>query len=93
MAEWKSYRELSRTDIGTTTGEFTFDRINTGSLQRIADATELMAKNYRQLLEDAAYYKERYNESLQTRKTMLRRISALKGVITKLQRRIINGKR
>ena len=57
--------------------------IQIGCLQRVADATELMAKNYATLIEDRNWYKrmaeDRYKEILKLRKSN----SALRGVITK----------
>lgn len=64
----------------------TLEEINSGSLQRIADATEAMAKNYTNLLSEIQslkeardYYRDRNNEKDRT-------ISALRGVITKLKK-------
>jgi hypothetical protein len=78
------FRKMSKTEYSSEA--HTTDNINIGSLQRIADATELMAKNYQSLLNDVKYYKERYNESLDTRKKLIRRISALRGAITRLKK-------
>jgi hypothetical protein len=66
----------------------TVERINAGSLQRIADAAELMAKNHTELV------RERDSERLQAEfwkgraGASGRSIVALRGVITKLKRRI-----
>ncbi len=63
------------------------DQINAGSLQRIADATELMAKNYQQLLTDIERYKIYQKENLDQIDSLDRRISAYKAVITRLKNR------
>lgn len=40
----------------------TLEQVNAGSLQRIADATELMAKNYRQMQSDLEHSEKRVNQ-------------------------------
>ena len=77
-------RELSKQEFISTVGN-TNESISTGALQRIADATELMAKNYIKLQDDAAMYKRWYNESREQKEKLYRQISALKGVITELK--------
>lgn len=64
----------------------TIEEINAGSLQRIADASEKMATNYTQLQNDLALYKKWYFERGERLQKLERRISALRGVITKLKR-------
>jgi len=79
-------RELSKQNFESANGN-TLEAIGAGSLQRIADATELMAKNYLQLQTDRELYKRWYNESKAQKEKLYRQISALKGVITKLKKR------
>lgn len=56
----KSFRDHSKTDWGSNTNEFPgLERINAGSLQRIADATEAMAKNYIEQQQSLEYYRNR----------------------------------
>lgn len=69
----------------TGTTPLTLEQINTGCLQRIADSTELMARNYNAILQDLGTYKRWYKEQLDEIETLNRRISSLKGVITKLK--------
>jgi len=64
----------------------TREDINSGSLQRIADATELMASNYQKLLTDAQSSKEAYHKSIERERKLERRIAALKGVITRIKK-------
>ena len=85
MDEWKSYREASKIDWGSKAHDC-YDQIKLGSLLRIADATELMAKNYRQLIEERDQYKKRYEESLEGGNHLRLRIAALQGVVTKMKR-------
>lgn len=88
MADFKGYREASRTNWGTSDGEhrLSLDQINCGALLRIADATELMAKRHSELIaqkesaqRSAAYYEDLYRRCD-------RRLSAAKGQITKLKK-------
>ena len=62
------------------------ETINCGSLQRIADACDLMAKNHSQLIADRDRFELYWKEERATRERRDRTISALNGVITKLKR-------
>lgn len=68
------------------TGNSNIEDINAGSLQRIADATEKMAGNFIALQNDRDMYKRWYEETGKEKTKLYRRISALKGVITKLKK-------
>ena len=63
----------------------TVEDINSGSLQRIADATELMSQNFIRLQNDRDMYKRWYDKEKEEKERLYRRVSALKGVITKLK--------
>lgn len=69
-----------------------FEALNCGSLQRIADATELMAINHINLQNELDRYKMWYNEERECTQRMARTISAQKGVITKLKNKLQNGR-
>jgi hypothetical protein len=64
------------------------DNMNLGCLMRIADATEVMAKNYNDLIAERDKIKRWYNGAFETAKSLRRRISALRGVITKLRKQL-----
>lgn len=85
---FKSYRDSSRVNYGTNDDakSLTLEQINTGSLLRIADATELMAKNHIQLQNDLDWYKKRYPEQREEIAHLNNRIRSLKGVITRLKK-------
>jgi len=68
------------------TGNPNRDDINAGSLQRIADATEKMAQRYDDLLSSREYYKARCADLERRNNSLLRRLAALRGVITRLKR-------
>jgi hypothetical protein len=84
----KSFKEQSR-DNWYPQDDFLMsnEQLKAGCLQRIADATEIMAKNYVQLQEDAKMYKEWWEQRVETCNRLNRRIAALQGVITKMKRR------
>jgi hypothetical protein len=68
-------------------GEGTLNDINAGSLQRIADATEKMAKNYVDLQNNLDSYKKLFEDRGGALDRMYRRNSALRGQITKLRKK------
>ena len=79
------YRDASRRNW-ITHGETAADReIEIGCLQRIADATELMAKNYVALQNDRDMYERWYEEKREQYQRAKRRIAALKGYITRIK--------
>lgn len=64
----------------------TIEHINAGSLQRIADATELMTKNYVDCQDTRDTYQRWYKEEQAKTQKLALRVAALKGVITKLKK-------
>jgi hypothetical protein len=67
-------RESSRQNWAS---QGTIAEINSGSLQRIADATEIMAQNFVTLQKDRDWYKGRTNELTDANVRLHRRIAAL----------------
>ena len=63
------------------------DYVNMASLQRIADATELMAKRHQELLADVDWHMKRGDRWKDNAEKYQRQIKALKGVITKLKKK------
>ncbi len=76
-----------------------YEEINTGSLQRIADACELMAQRYANLIDERYAdliderdrYRRYHTEECKRRAHRENQIRSLKGVITKLRRRLEKG--
>lgn len=62
------------------------EEINSGSLQRIADATEKMASSYDAVRNDRDYYKRAYEERRNYAAHLERRIASLKGAITRAKK-------
>ena len=82
----KDYRELSLQNW--TPDVATVERINAGSLQRIADAAEKMASSYLALQKDRDYYKRMYEGAQASAKAWKQSHTALKGVVTKKENQI-----
>lgn len=64
------------------------EEVNRGSLQRIADACELMAKSHQQLINDRDMYKRWYEEKGARCEKLEYSIRAYKATITKLKRQL-----
>lgn len=89
---FKSYRKESRIDWGVNTDNpLTVEQINCGSMLRIADATEAMAKNYVALQDEAARYKRWYEDERRESASLRRRNITLRGQITKLRNKLKLG--
>lgn len=87
MSEFKDFRKESRTAWGVHTGlSLSAEQIQLGAVLRIADATENMASNHAQLIEDRDRYKKWYEAERVNVDRLRRRVAALRGVITKLRR-------
>lgn len=90
MSVFKSYREESRTNWGVTVSEATKpdrDQLQLGCLLRIADATELMAKNFIQLQNDRDMYKRWYDQEVAKNARLRRQVSAYVGIVKKLKQK------
>lgn len=61
------------------------EHINTGCLQRIAAATELMSSSYSVIINDRNYYQERLKQEQNCTKRMANQIRGLKSALTKLK--------
>lgn len=85
----RSYREESRKDWGLAepTGAMTAERIQMGAILRIADATEKMAQRHTELIAQRDRYEARAEYFEKQTLFLERRVSALKGQITKLKKK------
>ena len=88
----QTFKELSKKHWciadETTLKEVTFEQIRIGTLQRIADATELMAKNYSNLISEVADLRDenkRLNNALNAEKSAK---SRLKNKINQTQKEV-----
>lgn len=86
MQNKKLYKAESKKEWYTT-GNISTEQLQLGAIMRIADATEKIAQNYSSLIEERDRYKRWYNEGSEERRRLERRISSLKGVITKIKKR------
>lgn len=61
------------------------EQLQLGCLQRIADATEIMAKDYRELIEERNRYERWYREERGRREALERSIRTYKANYTRLK--------
>jgi hypothetical protein len=87
MDNEKSYKEQSREIWYNPNGKPTIEQLTFGCLQRIADAQEAMSNNYVKLLKDIEYLRNRNRELFADNERMARRISSLKGHITRMKKK------
>lgn len=88
---WKSYRDGSRTNWGTNNDVLTIEQINCGALLRIADASEAMAREYNRLISENQHLKSRVLSRNAEIERLLKQRSALRGVVTRLKKRLAPG--
>ena len=80
------FRKESRKDWHTTAVTLSNDQLKLGSLQRIADAVELMARSHATLISERDLYK-RWHEEERAKTHRLRRVNAgLRGHIKRMKR-------
>ena len=81
-----TFRQSSRLDwLPTQSGGPSDTQIACGALQRIADATEVMAKNHAALIAERDRYERWYKEAKAGAERLARSNSALRGTITRLK--------
>lgn len=87
----KEFRDESRKNYGCDVEGaegLSLERLNTGSLMRIADSLEKMEQPFTRLLDEIEYFRRR-NKALNADIEFLRRSNAaLKGQITKLKKKL-----
>lgn len=84
----ESFKELSKQEWS---GNANLENINCGSLQRIADAVELMASNYAELIRQRDHYKrwvENYHKEIDS---LSRTNAGLRGTITRMKNKANDG--
>jgi hypothetical protein len=82
----ENFRAESRKDWHRLNGAASTEELQLGCLQRIADATEMMAKNHDQLVRDRDMYRRWYEQEKAAAKRLVGSVNALRGVITKMRR-------
>lgn len=78
-------RDASKSNYSPEMGAGTYEEINCGSLQRIADAMDKMASSYDRLREERDRYEQWYRDRNLRVEELERQVAALRGVITKLR--------
>lgn len=89
---FKSYRDGSKTNFGSATGDtgMTLEQINAGSLMRIADATEKMAHRHTELIEQRDRFERWYKNELERVEHLRRSNAALRGHLKRLKKQLSN---
>ena len=83
----ESFRKESRRDWSTSGGAApTLEWLQFGAIQRIADATELMARRHQELVDERDRYKRWYDTEHSEARRLARSNNALRGQITKLKK-------
>lgn len=86
MADFKSYRQVSKVDYGTSADTVSLDQINTGSFLRIADSMEKMAANHVALVDERDRLKRWYEDERARNQKWSRRYAALQGHFNRLKK-------
>ena len=84
----KNLRKLSKYDYRSSQGN-TLEAIRTGSLQRIADATEIMAKNHNDLIRDRDYWKREWEWERDENERLRKSNAALRGHFNRLKKQLV----
>ena len=82
MSDFRTIARASWDDSGSST----IEKINAGSLQRIADATEKMAASYDALRIDRDYWRDKSVRQAAEISALKHSIRSLRGAITRLKR-------
>ena len=85
---WKKISKVEWTTVGQDDSNDTREKVKLGSLQRIADACELMAQNHAELICDRDNFKRWYEEGKADLQHAENSNRSLRGQITKLRKRL-----
>jgi hypothetical protein len=93
MSKHKGFREESKMEYGQSRGgSSTLEEINAGSLMRMADSMEVIAKDRVKLERDYFYMRNDRDYHKEAANTARRSAAALKGVIARMKRKAQAGK-
>lgn len=81
-----AFKVESRKDWYAGNRQPTMEELAFGAFQRIADATELMAKNHAQLISDRDWYAKQYKHRGEQIDTLKRQVAALRGVVGRMKK-------
>ena len=86
----KNFKEWSKDNWGLTKDDAkpSDEQIRVGCLQRIADATELIAKNYNDLLREKKRYEQWYRQEREENASLRRSLIAHKANYTRLKNKL-----
>lgn len=92
MPPFKDYRIESKARYGTEGENLTLNQINTGCMQRIADAVEIMVADRVKLERDLTYYKERCKSNQNTIEALRNKVIGMSGARTRYKNQIASLK-
>lgn len=81
----ENHTDMSRGEWHSAVPGAVREDIQTGCLQRIATATEKMARSYGNLIEERDRYKWLFENERKFANLLQRRVSALRGTITRMK--------
>ena len=84
----RTMRDASRQEFTTKDGAPGYEAINGGSLQRIADACELMAKDRAQMEHELAWQTKLAERRLESLEQERNRVNGLRGYIKRLKKKL-----
>lgn len=77
-------RDLSKSQLDVTPG-CSYDAVNAGSLQRIADSSERMAENYARIINDRDRFQRQYQQEQAESGRLARSNAALRGILKRMK--------
>lgn len=87
----KDFKEHSRTGyFNKDNSQPTTEQLNLGCMQRIANATELMATNFLKLQQDNEYLRNRNKSLISSNEFLARQSASYKGKFNRLKKSIAN---
>jgi hypothetical protein len=82
-------REISKREWIINSAQPTHQEIQTGAVQRIADAVEKMAGSYASLISDRNYYKDMYEAEQKESRRLRASRNSLRGALTVAKRKAV----
>jgi len=86
----KSLRNISRNNYNHSGDNPDREELKIGALLRIADATEVMSKNYSDLIRERDRYKKWYQNQREKNERLEKTIAGQKGWITRFRNKLNN---
>lgn len=91
MGNFKSFKESSKIEYGAeldANKRHSDERLMLGCLQRIADSSELMAKNHIQLQKEAQQWKDMYYRNVIHSNNLEKQLISTRGLVTRYKNQV-----